>query len=418
MALPNTPLPPILGGLAINMVQIGTTVPPLPNTGRNCYASNLKGGFLYGDAFFYNNTLTQNAYYSQWGMQGFRIKKDGTNCMLMDFANLAAGGLQFNPYGPNLFQIGPANFLMTGSGGGPIVQYNIADQFQNGSTINTPVSSESIPSPCGVGSLHSTFYSSSQNLVAYEFVQPFEVNSNIYASIYDIGPNGQSVVNSGYVGNVAPGQSCFDLTSQSLPPYISSTYQNGTSQGNLAFQGGNSFYFSGSFAVPYYLGATGLQIVQDNQPLVCNQNVPNAGTYVTTTNAFTWPNSLLQTSSAWNKYWSDGSNSYNTSMSENPNIFVMPINNGNWLMVFSQFFIVLFQLNVNIQTCVLFSDGTLIGLGSSSGVRGNEGFAIYKGEIPLSEYGLILPPKIYFEGQGTANINYTRPISLRGAFKA
>jgi hypothetical protein len=415
MSLPNTPLPPILGGLQLHLAQIGTTIPPLPNTGRYCYASALKGGFLYGDAFFWNNTLTQNSYYSTWGMQGYRIKRDGSNCMYMDFARLNSGGLQFNPYSPNLFQIGPNLFVMTGSGGGPLIQYQMPDMFQSGQTLNVSAQNVNAPPPCGVGSLQSTFYVPSQNLVAYEFVQPFEVASNIYASIYSTSPTLQ-LINAGFIANVEPGQNAFDLTSQSLPPYVSSEYQTGAALGNLAFQGGNSFYFSNGESNPYYLGGTGLQIVQDKYPLVCDQNSPNYGTYVTTTNAFNWSSDQLTQVPAWNNI-AYGSTSFNGFVSENPNIFVMGVGNGNQLLIFSPFFIAIFNLNVNVTTGVLFKDGTLIALDGNAAI-GNQGFPIYMAQIPMASYGLQLRPVIIFEGQGTANINYTRPISLRGAYKA
>lgn len=414
MSLPNTPLPIILSGIPVNLAQIGNTVTPLPNVNRTMYASQLKGGFLYGDAFFWNNTLTQNAYYSQWGMQGIRVKKNGQSCMYMDFALLAAGGLQFNGYGPNLFQIGPATFEMTGSGGGPLIQYTIADQFQNGATINVVSSAVNIPAPCGAGTLHSTFYASGQNLVAYEFVQPFEVNSNIYAAIYELTGNGQSVINSGFVGNVAPGQTCFDLTTLSLPPYVSDTYQTGAMLGNLSFQGGNSFYFSNGESNPYYLGATGLQIVQNNVPLVCNTNIPNGGTYVTTMNAFNWSSTQLTTVPAWNNAISYGSNAY-AFTSENPNIFVCSVDNGSSLMVFSPSFIVIFTLNATITSGVLYSDGTLIALGNA-GVTGNQpGFAIYTAQLPLAEYGLITRPQVVTQG-AICLTDYARPISPTGRF--
>jgi hypothetical protein len=414
MTLPNTPLPFIIGPIPVELAQIGTTIPPLPNTGRTSYASGLKAGFLFGDAFFWNNTLTQNAYYSTWGMQGYRIKANGENCMYMDFGRLAAGGLQFNPYSPNLFQIGPATFIMTGSGGGPLIQYQMPDQFNNGSTISVAASNVDIPAPCGEGSLHSTFYATAQNLVGYEFVQSFEVNSNIYAAIYAMLPTGQQLINSGFIANVAPGQSAFDLTSQSLPPSISATYNTGTAEGNLAFQGGNSFYFSNGESVPYYLGGTGLQIVQGGPALNCT-DVGNSQTYVTTANAFNWSSDQLTTIQAWNNSVSYGSNAYNGWISENPNIFAMSINNGNSLMVFNQGFIGIFSLSANVRTGVLRRDGTIIALGGG-GVAGNQGFPIYQAQLPLAQYGLVEPNQVIVQG-AVCLTDYARPISTTGRFK-
>jgi hypothetical protein len=410
MALPNTPLPPILGGISLNLVQIGTTQVPFPNSPQSCFPQNMHGGFLAGDAFFWTDGLQGSSYYNPHFLVGFRVKRDGTSCQILDMSRMSQGNYSFS--GENLFQLGTNTFACNDPNQG-LLQYLIPDQFVSGGVINVGVSGQSPPPPCGVGNLHSTFYSSAQNLIAYEFVQPFQVNSNIYASIYEQTIHGPQLINGGYVGNAAPGQNVFDLTSQSLPPYVDSSYATGSASSNLSFQGGNSFYFNSGVTGNYSLGATGIVIIQDKNPLVCNQ--PNANTYVTTANAFNWSQSLLSTSSNWNQYFQNFASNFNGFASENPNVFFMGAGNGTQLLIFNPYFIAFFSLNVQIKTGVIFRDGTLIALG---GGGSRVGFPIYMAQIPLLQYGLVERPTIMFQGQGTANINYTRPISLRGAYKA
>jgi hypothetical protein len=406
MSVPQSQLPFMIQGPEIAFTEIGNVAPLFAGNRYSC-AYCMKGGFVFGDAFFWAD-YGQGEQTDTVGLVGIRIKKNGENCIFIDTSGYTGGGMILEFGGNNQFQLGPATFTC---GLGNLFFYNIPDMFISGGYFSLNKTDASFINAC-VGSPYvNSFFSPIQNLAAFEFADAFAEGAYIYASIYEFGVNGAQIINDGYIGYQATGQQIFNLVNNVLPPYVESTYQtNETSGGYLSLQGNNSLYFI-TGENPYNLGATNLTIIQDKTELNCAS--PNTGTFVSGTNNFNWASSALTTNPVWNANFVYDQNILNGWTNENPDIFIMGVNGGRGLMIYSELFIAFFATNVVLHSGVLFSDGTLIGI---AGAAPGASYTIYTAQLDLAQYGLVTPNRVVVQG-AICLTNYARPISPTERFK-
>jgi hypothetical protein len=404
---------PVLIQTDINFELIGHVAPPSTYVG-GAY-DGLQAGIVNGRAFFYSNCdIEGNGPQGFWGCL---IDKDsGDSCQFYDQTMWNKGRITAFR-GSNLLQAGDLFLIGQSSGQN---QYRLPNVFNNGSVFFIPNQAQSIIGPCGSGNPIATFYSPNQGLIAYEFAIPFGEASQIYASIYSLTPNGQSLINAGYIGSFENGTDGFNQTNLVIPVGVSGGHNVITDGFSAWLRGSATWWANMSWTSPYHFGASQIQIVQNDIPLACG--VVNTGTFIQSINAFDFTQAQIP------GMWNVSQSAYGSGYCEDPNMYMAVYTNffpgppdGRGFLLFSKYFVAQVITSTNgaelqLIAIVLFNDGTIIGIGRAGQL--NNSAPIYRAQINREAYGFTMPPIIYEFGQGTANINYTRPISLRGAYKA
>ena len=397
MAPPNLPWPVVVPIHGISWTALPLII-PMDGNPVGMDVNHLAGGIVNGDAFFYTSTSADYSGPSQFF--GMRITRDGKCCRYV----LADGGAAAfrQVWGKNCFQVGPNTFQVKGAGDG-IMLVVIPNEFIDGGTVTVYGSPPPPSSPCGQGSLSGSYYDAAQNLVGYEYLVQFPLDAFSWVNICEVRPNGQPVVNGGYIG-VSSGP-LFNQTSQTLPPYVSNTYDTQTAAA-LRYSGGWSGYHTAGYANPFFLGAAKQTIVQGGGLLVCG-GAGNNSTYVTTLGGYNFNGADAPT-----KYVVNYAQVLN-GFSENQDLFLTNGNQGI-LDLFCRDFVAQLYTNAAISCAVIFKDGFVIALGEQTYQQWNGPLPVYTLSLDFVKYGLTFKP-VVTKSSGQL-VNFMRPVSPTGSF--
>jgi len=396
----NTPWPRV-ANFNLPLTKIGTL--PILTTYNSVFNEGLQGYIIHGDAFFFSDTVTDLGSRTT-SFIGIRIKRNGDSCIYRfgDGANIIISVLGHTCLGIN------NNTIIIGNSYTSDLRYiTIPDIFISGGTVILKSKIFSPPAPCNAGNMGATtFFSSNQNLIACEFIQAYPAGTfRIWASIY----NGDlDVIQTGYIGFFQPTDNDpFNRTSANLPDGVDASIWNGYPQGTR-FANGWFYYYNEGVVDDWNMGAYDLNIVEGSPDLNCAED--NTSFFVETTSSFNfWGNE------APSNFLYSTSNPFGGAYCEVDGWLVsggLSRDTFTGFNIFSKDFIVQFNCGVKLD-CVIFNDGTVIGIPFDSLLNTN--IPIYTAKIDFLAAGMVKSPTIKTR-QSHVVINSTRPVDQNGGF--
>jgi len=396
----NTPWPRVVN-FNLTLTEIGKL--PILTPQNSVFNEGLQGYIIHGDAFFFSDTVT-DIHSRTTSFIGIRIKRNGDYCIYRfgDGGNIVTSLSGYSCLGIN------NNTIIIGNAYSSDLRYiTIPDIFVPNGTVILSSKIFSPPAPCDAGNIGQTnFFSANQNLIACEFVQTYPAGTfRIWASIY----NGNlDVIQTGYIGFFEPSDTdSFNRTAANLPDGVIRQIINGNST-CTRFANGWLYYYNEGARDDWYMGAYNLNIVQGAPDLNCVDY--NTSFFVETTSLFNFwgkeapPNFLYSTSNAYGGAYCEvdgwlvaGGLSRGTFTGFN---------------IFSDNFVAQFNCGAKLD-CVIFSDGTVIGIPFDTQLNTN--IPIYTAKIDFLACGMVKPPVIKTK-QSHIVINSTRPVSQSGRF--